>query len=222
MDSFLRFLEIVNTAELLTQSLLDSKEALDYISFDKGGGLKGIEYLKPLLKAIKEHRKINFKHFSYQTEKSRRYNMQPYLLKEYQNRWYIVGLVTGIKDFRSFGLDRISDLEVSNELYKPNFKINPKEKFTDAIGMIYSSDVKQRVVLSFSPSQGHYVKGLPWHKSQKIIKDDKAECRIQLHIIPNYELIQQILMHNNQVKVIEPEWLVEEIKSHLKRTLEQY
>lgn len=75
IDSFLRFLEIVNTAELLTESLLDSKETLDYISFDKGGGLKGIEYLKPLLQTIKEHRKIKFKHFSYQTEKSRKYSM---------------------------------------------------------------------------------------------------------------------------------------------------
>jgi predicted DNA-binding transcriptional regulator YafY len=113
MESFLRFLEIVNTAELLTQSLADSKETLDYISFDKGGGLKGIEYLKPLLKAIKEHRKIKFRHFSFQTEKSRKYTMKPYLLKEYQNRWYVVGIVPGINELRTIGLDRIKDLELS-------------------------------------------------------------------------------------------------------------
>lgn len=222
IDSFLRFLEIVNTAELLTESLSDSKETLDYISFDKGGGLKGIEYLKPLLQAIKEHRKIKFKHFSYQTEKSRKYSMQPYLLKEYQNRWYVVGVVSGINEVRTFGLDRISDLELKDELFEPNPKINPQEKFADAIGVVYATEVKQRVVLSFTPSQGHYVKGLPWHKSQEVIQDDDSECRIQLNVVPNYELIQQILMHHDQVKVLEPEWLIFEVKEYLKRAADQY
>lgn len=222
IESFLRFLEIVNTAELLTESLSDSKETLDYISFDKGGGLKGIEYLKPMLKSIKEHRKIKFKHFSYQTEKSRKYSMKPYLLKEYQNRWYIVGVVSGINDVRTFGLDRITELEVRDELFKPDPKIDPQQNFSDAIGVVYSVDVKQVVVLSFTPSQGHYIKSLPLHHSQEIITDDETECRIKLVIVPNYELIQNILMHHSHVKVLEPEWLAIEIKEHLNRALNQY
>ena len=77
IDSFLRFLEIVNTAELLTESLSESKNTLEYISFDKGGGLMGIELLKPLLKAIKEHRKVNILHFNFQTEKKKKYTINP-------------------------------------------------------------------------------------------------------------------------------------------------
>jgi proteasome accessory factor B len=222
IESFLRFLEIVNTAELLTESLSDSKETLNYISFDKGGGLKGIELLKPLLKSIKEHRKIKFKHFSYQTEKSRKYSMKPYLLKEYQNRWYIVGIVSGINEVRTFGLDRVTDLEVRDEIFKSDPAINPQQNFENAIGVVYSVDVKQVVVLSFTPSQGHYVKGLPMHPSQQLIKDDDKECIIQLFLIPNYELLQQILMHHNQVKVVEPQWLANDVKEHLKRALNQY
>lgn len=71
IDSFIRFLEIVNTSELLTESLLESKEALQYISFDTGGGLKGIENLKPLMKAIKEKREISFVHYNFHTQKSK-------------------------------------------------------------------------------------------------------------------------------------------------------
>jgi len=222
IDSFLRFLEIVNTAELLTESLSDSKETLDYISFDKGGGLKGIEHLKVLLKAIKEKRKIKFQHFSYQSEKSKKYSVKPYLLKEYQNRWYIVGVVSGINEVRTFGLDRITDIELRDELFTPDPKIKPRQNFEDAIGVVYSVDVKQIVVLSFTPNQGHYVKGLPMHKSQEVIKDDDTECRIQLYVVPNYELKQQIIMHHDRVKVLEPKWLLEDIKKHLKRALNQY
>lgn len=59
VESFFHFLEIVNTAELLTESLMESKDTLKHISFDTGGGLKGIENLKPLLRAIKEKRKVS-------------------------------------------------------------------------------------------------------------------------------------------------------------------
>lgn len=222
IESFLRFLEIVNTAELLTQSLSESKESLNFISFDKGGGLVGIEYLKPLLTAIKEHRKIKFTHFNYHTELKKRFSVQPYLLKEFQNRWYVVGVVSGINEMRTFGLDRISELEVREEFFKPNPSLNPQQKFDDVIGIVYSAGEKQRVVLSFTASQGYYIKSLPLHKSQLVLIDTEDECRIQLEVFPNYELIQKILMHHDQVEVLEPKWLVNEIKSYLKNALNRY
>lgn len=222
MEAFLRFLEIVNTATLLSESLSDSKEALNYISFDKAGGLKGIEHLKPLLQAIKENRKIKFKHFSFQSQKNRTYTMLPYLLKEYQNRWYIVGIVIGLYQVRTFGLDRISQLELKEERFTPDPDINPKENFENIIGVVYETSKKQEVILSFTPSQGHYVKTLPMHSSQKVLVDNEEECRVALNIIPNYELIQHILMHHNNVKVIAPDWLKEEVKECLKSALEQY
>jgi proteasome accessory factor B len=222
IESFLRFLEIVNTAELLTESLQESKETLNYISFDKGGGLKGIELLRPLLQATKEHRKISFKHFNFHTEKSRKYTMSPYLLKEYQNRWYVVGVVSGINEMRTFGVDRIEELEIKDEFFKADPKLNPQERFNDAIGVVYSISEKQRVILSFVPSQGYYVKSLPLHSSQKVLIDNDEEYRIEIKVVPNYELIQLILMNNDKVKVMEPEWLAQEIKELLEETLKKY
>src|SRR5690554_5411724 len=80
VESFFRFLEIVNTSELLIESLHESKDALRHISFDTGGGLKGIENLKPLLSAIKDNRKIGFSHYNFHTGKTRKYTLKPYLL----------------------------------------------------------------------------------------------------------------------------------------------
>tara|TARA_R110002050_G_scaffold85747_9_gene182899 strand:+ start:2017 stop:2916 length:900 start_codon:yes stop_codon:yes gene_type:complete len=221
-ESFFRFLEIVNTAELLTESLLESKDSLKHISFDTGGGLKGIENLRPLLKAIKDNRKISFTHFNFHTEKSRKYTLKPYLLKEYQNRWYVVGIIGGISEFRTFGIDRIENLEIKTETFKPDKKLNPIEMFNKTIGLVYSENTVQTIVLSFTPTQGKYIKTLPLHPTQKILIDDESECRISLEIIPNYELTQQILKYGVTVKVIEPQWLADEIKEILKRTFEKY
>ena len=222
VESFFRFLEIVNTAELLTESLSESKEALNHISFDTGGGLKGIEQLKPLLRAIKENRVISFGHFNFHTEKSKHYTIQPYLLKEYQNRWYIIGVPIGTNELRTFGIDRTQDLNIKAETFTPDKNITPLENFENTIGLVYSFRKQQKVVLSFTPNQGRYIKSLRWHKSQNVIIDNDKECRIELDIIPNYELTQKILMHADTVTVLEPDWLVEEIKTFLKSTLDKY
>ncbi len=222
MPSFLRFLEIVNTADLLISSLKDSKDSLDHISFDQGGGLRGVENLKPLLQSIKDHRRITFKHLNYQTGKIHTFTLSPYLLKEYQNRWYIIGLVAGMKDLRTFGVDRILELTIKTDTFTPNPKFDPKEKFQDLIGLEYSMNKKQRIVLSFSPSQGKYISSLPLHRSQRVIVDDNKEFRIELNIIPNFEFTQQILMNCDHVKVIEPKWLVDEVINRLKNTLKLY
>lgn len=221
-ESFFRFLEIVNTAELLTESLVESKDSLKYISFDTGGGLKGIEYLKPLLKAIKEKRKISFTHFNFHTNKTRNYAMKPYLLKEYQNRWYVIGIIGGYKDFRTFGIDRIEQLEVKAETFIPDNELDPNKIFSQTIGLVYSESSVQEVILSFTPSQGKYIKTLPFHISQRIIIEDETEFRISLEVVPNYELIQQILKHGDTVRVLEPEWLATEIEQNLKRTIQKY
>lgn len=222
IGAFFRFLEIVNTAELLTESLQESKDALKHISFDSEGGLKGTENLKPLLTAIKDHRKISFIHFNFHTENFRKYTLKPYLLKEYQNRWYVVGMISGLNEFRTFGVDRIENLEIKPETFKPNKKLNPTDIFSQTIGLVYSDNKAQTIVLSFTPTQGKYIKTLPLHSSQKILIDDENECRISLSVVPNYELTQQILKHGDTVKVIKPEWLVEEIKANLKRTIGNY
>ncbi|HSV77497.1 MAG TPA: WYL domain-containing protein [Bacteroidales bacterium] len=222
IESFFRFLEIVNTAELLTESLLESKDALKHISFDTGGGLKGVENLKPLLVAIKNNRKISFTHYNFQTEISREFNLNPYLLKEYQNRWYVVGVVAGFNEFRTFGIDRIENLEIKAETFKPDKSRNPIEIFNQTIGLIYTENPVQKIVLSFTPIQGKYIKTLPFHSSQKVLIDDEKECRISLEVVPNYELTQQILKHGETIKVVEPQWLAEQIKGILNRSLEKY
>jgi len=222
IESFFRFLEIANTAELLTESLADCKDTLKYILFGNSGTLKGIEHLKPLLTAIKDKRIVTFAHYNFHTGKTKKHTLMPYLLKEYLNRWYVVGKVNYTDEFRIFGIDRIENLEVKDETFKPDTKQNPAELFEQTIGIIYSGKKQQRVVLSFTPTQGKYVKTLPLHNSQIVIVDNTEECRIAIYVVPNYELTQKILMHHDTVKVIEPQWLADEIKEILKNTLKQY
>lgn len=220
-ESFIRFLEIVNTAELLTESLQESKDSLKHISFESQGSLKGIENLKPLLYAIMNHKRIRFSHENFETGKIRKYSLDPYLLKEYQSRWYIVGFISDTS-LLTFGIDRMTDLEVLQDIFTYNTSINPMKLFENAIGLTFSGGNAEEIILSFTPLQGKYLKSLPLHKSQVILKDDDLELIIRLYIIPNFEFIQKLLMLGETVTVIKPEWLINHLKKSLQNTLKRY
>lgn len=222
LESFVRFFEIVNTADLLIESLKESKDTLDYISFEAQGSLKGIENLKPLLFAIKNQRIINFAHENFYEKTHSTHKVKPYLLKEYQNRWYLIGTIKPTDEFRTFGIDRISNLVVSETTFKPNSKKKASKLFEHTIGLTYSLGEVEDVVLSFTALQGKYIKTLPLHSSQRILMDNEKELQIKLKIIPNFEFQQQLLKLGDNVKVLQPQWLADEIKTVLTNTLKQY
>lgn len=222
LDSFLRFLGLVNTAHLLTDSLKESKETLQYIDFDQSSAMKGVDFLADLLRATRNHQLVRFAHYSYDTKKVKTFKVEPYLLKEYQNRWYLVGMVRGLKELRTFGIDRIEKLDVLSDSFTPDQTLNPKAKFREVVGLVYSINELQEVILSFTPKQGEYIKRLPMHHSQTVLIDNDEEFQIQLMVRPNYELQQQILMHHSKVKVIAPQWLRDEIVMKLKQGFQFY
>ena len=220
-EAFMRFLEIAGIAALLTESLKENKDTLNYISFDSFGLLKGIGYLKDILYAIKNHRLISFEHQKFISDKAQKYVVMPYLLREYQNRWYLFGIEEHNNEFRTFGIDRIMKLKVESNTFKPNLKIDAAEQFQSTIGITYNKPA-EKIILSFTPLQGKYVKTLPWHLSQKIIKDNDKELVIERWVHPNYELERRILMEGENVTVIKPKWLADTIKKSLAEALKKY
>lgn len=220
--TFIRILEILNTAEIITDTIKDNKESLKYLSLDTSVNLKGIDNIKYILKAIKDTKVISFMHQSFYNSTSRVSYLKPYGLKEYLNRWYVIGVVQGLNELRTYGIDRIEELKITDKKFIPDKKLNPLANFDNVVGVVYSLHPIIDVILSFSPDQGKYIKTLPIHDSQKIVVDTENELRISLRVSPNYELVQRILMYNQFVKVLEPKFLADEIKQRLKESLKNY
>lgn len=222
VEAFMRFLEIANTANLLIETLIESKEALNFIDFEASGQLKGIQYLEKLLFAVKHNRIVAFTYKKFDTDNEISIRLMPYLLKEYQSRWYVVGIIEGRDQFRTYGIDRIRSLEVDEITFQRNARQHPEKLFESTIGLTYSAGEEENVILSFTPYQGNYVKTLPWHPSQQIIIDNETELRIKLRVVPNYEFIQKILMHTQTVTVIQPRTLADHIRQILHDALKKY
>jgi len=222
LEPFMKFMDVFHTAEVLRDSLANSRETLDCIAFDTAERMQGIEFLQQLLQALREKRPVSFNYKTFFEAPPRRHSVHPYLLKEYQNRWYLVACYENAQKLYVFGLDRIAELKISDEQFVPDPKIDPRRKFRDIIGITAETGKMEKVVLSFTPQQGNYVKALPLHHSQKPICDNDKEFQIELYLVPNFELEQKILMHGELVKVLKPAWLARNIKRSLQQALEQY
>lgn len=202
-EPFLRFLDIAQSANTLIETLRDGKESLQYIHFDSSSHMIGVHYLQPLLRAVKENLKVELSYSHFQKEGNRSFIMHPELLKEYMNRWYVMGHVDYAEEARVYALDRITKLEVLPDTFTRKLG-SAEDVFGGIIGVDFSGEKIEKIVLSFTPQQGDYIRTLPLHTSQEVLIDDENEFRIALWVKPNFELKQRIQMYGDQVKVLEP------------------
>jgi len=218
-DDIIQTLQLVDKALYFKGLLQNSSDVLQYFSF-YATNFKGFEWIDVIVKAIEYKSIIKFNHKRFITHEESIREIEPYLLKEYLDRWYVIGYDRTVKENRSFGLDRISDLEIVNKKFKKVKSKEIKQQFENTIGLVYSEPVIVR--LSFNNRLIDYFKANPWHKDYKIIEETEDKLIVEFLLSLNYELEQRILMHNRNVIVIEPKVLKDRVKYLLQETLKQY
>ncbi len=179
-------------------------------------------YLEIILKAIlqKECLRVNYQPFN---KELKEHHFSPYILKEHHNRWYAVGF-SGLKgDVLTFGLDRIVDINKSNEKYKSDPHFDADAFFKHALGIIQRHTKKpQKIVLWLSKEQAPYVLSQPLHQSQKLIKRVDGDAKIELALYLTQELNMTILSYGKDAKVISPPALQKEIKEIIEKMRKSY
>lgn len=179
----------------------------DYIHFESRK-TAGTENLNGLLHAIRNSLQVKFRHQKFWDDKPSLKIVNPYALKEFRNRWYLVGEDTAIGEIRIYGLDRLSDLTITKAkfIYPADFSV--KDYFKNSFGIIVNKgQPAEEVILSFTPWQGKYIKSLPLHHSQEIIADNDKELRIKLHLAVTYDFVMELRSYGQEVKVVKPEGL---------------
>ena len=220
VDSFLSHMEIIATAEQISNNLNANNNLLSFIEFENKAAIETIPNFKTILEAIQQQIPITFNHNSFYHLKVEEYILKPYFLKQYQNRWYVVGETE--KGYRTFGIDRIENITIGTKKFKAKTE-EAKDKFSHVIGLNYMDHKMEKIQLSFHISQKPYIVSLPLHHSQKEINSDNENSfDIELFIHPNFEFRQQVLKYGSLVKVVEPKWLAEEIREELRRGFENY
>lgn len=215
-------IEKISTRLSISKDLRD-KSINDYVQFETVPFFKGSCYLGTILNAIKNKNTITFIYEKFDDNKIETRIIDPYLLKEYSNRWYVIGYNHEKKVILTYGLDRISELKTLNKTYSIKADFSAEKIFKHSFGITSFFDTEPEIViLSFTPLQGKYIKTQPLHSSQIILTDNDKEFVISLKVLITYELIQHILSYGDEVKVIKPASLSKKVKTILNGAIKSY
>lgn len=221
---FLKFAEFSSLTEIYEEGMRDYSSFNKYVIPDDSSAFTGLHNMPRILKAITLSRKLTFRKKNYLNKTSKTYTVTPLRLKEYLKRWYLIAVPEGIEDIRSFGLDRITHLQVTDKKaqIKKSFE-KQIEAYDDVVGLNFDeTDEVQRVTLSVESNQLKYLKSLPLHKSQVCLDSGDDWETVSYKLKPNYELEMQLLKMGEKVVVIEPKWLREKMKNRINEMMSNY
>ena len=190
------------------------------IGFDSNNDIVGLEYLEPLFENIINEQAIELRYKPFHLDEIA-WTLHPYFIKQHNNRWFLFALNDADSTIVNVALDRIVSIAPSNKKYIKNADINFNEYFDDIIGVTIPADQKpQTILLRFTPQRLPYVISKPLHQSQKLRNRERG--LIEITVIPNRELTAQILWFGNDVEVLQPTSLRQEIQEIINKMQEIY
>jgi len=207
----------------IEQELMQMGRKKRAILFDKNPYTKGLEHIDGLFEAIVDKTVLSIQYEPF-GKPVLNIELHPYLLKEYNNRWYIVGRNPKHSNLTTLGLDRIMKIEhcFSNKFVKSAVDVDAY--FEDILGITRPNGAEvETIQLRFSKGRANYVLTKPIHDSQKGKKlNEDGTLDVSLCLIDNQELKQTLLQFGSDVEVLAPLTLRTWFREETRKTLGLY
>jgi predicted DNA-binding transcriptional regulator YafY len=193
-----------------------------FIHHGRSPEIKGIQYLAPLISAIENRSVLRLYYLPFYEDKPYFNEVHPYLLKEHESRWYMVGLNAFKGKVRTYALDRIRDLQVEEGTPYTPPDFNTDAYFKYAIGIIAPEGTPPLIKLAVQKTQAQYLITRPWHDSQNIEEESDQQVVFSFRVHPTYEFRSLVLRLGKDGIILEPASLRDEIKKELQTMLQHY
>lgn len=208
---------------LLVEAYRQAKSNSDIMIFEPRKS-RSLNLLSGIIHAIQNRKVLTFTYEKYWTKEKFHRVVEPYALKEFLHRWYLLANDFKGETFfvKTFALDRISNLEIKSATFKRQ-PYDPKASFENSFGIIAPNNVEpQTIVLAFDRHQANYIKSLPLHHSQKLVKEEQNRIFFEYFVVPTYDFKQEILSHGSRVEVVSPASFRKEIIEELQQVTQIY
>ena len=185
---------------------------------DSAIGSKQTTRVAQLLDATLHHRSVTMRYHSFSSNREKSYAVEPQRLVFAHGGLYLVAFVPEYDELRTFSVDRILSLSLSDERFEP--KELSEDAFAHSLGVHQGSP--ERIEVAFEPRMARYVKERIWHPSQQIRELDDGRLVLTLTVSNDWALKSWILGFGPLARVVAPPELAAEILEELERTLSQY
>lgn len=196
----------------IDNQMMNNRAVSDRIVFEDSSGSN--DYLSTVIEAITKNRYLTILYQRFNSEEQKSWKVMPILLKQSNQRWYLIAEIEGQSNFTVFALDRIESASLSDEELHNRWDIDDiKKRFDEVIGVNIDDDFDcERVVLRVYGKQRSYIDSLPIHSSQKIKNVGRGFTDYEFTLRPEYEFQHEILRLGPDAEILSPQWLREEIK----------
>lgn len=181
-------------------------------------------HLTPLMQAMLDGAVLRIIYRKYLSPDTDRRTVRPYAVKEFAKRWYLVGYCEENASLRTYALDRIVALERTGDNFKMPQGFDIDSLFEASYGIYLPEEGQQPVLVKLRTSlrEAAYLRDLPLHPSQTLVKTDGQHCIFALRVIPNPNLIMELCKHGDRLEILEPESLRQSVKEALNKALQLY
>lgn len=168
----------------------------------------GKRYLIPLIEAMRDGMIVEVDYQSFRRQVSANFEIEPYCLKLFRQRWYVVARSPHYNRVMIYALDRILDLEMSEKTFCYPKEFNPQSYFDACFGIVADDDIGiETVQLKVYAPQDKYFDALPLHHSQRTVEVTEEYTVYEYRIRPTYDFVQELLSYGADVEVLQPSLL---------------
>lgn len=185
-------------------------------------------HLATFIQAMKDGKRVSITYRRFGSSNSRSFRFAPYAIKTFHQRWYVLAYVT-FKDkseepyFCTFAFDRIESVEILDESFKISKDFDAEEFFQEYYGIVHDTKTPiERVVLRAYSNVAYALETLPLHRSQVMVSRTEKFSDYELTLRPTMDFIAKLLSHGAWVKVLQPQWLADELHDMHKKAMEMY
>ncbi|MCB0664188.1 MAG: WYL domain-containing protein [Saprospiraceae bacterium] len=195
----------------------------EIIHFDHSLNEPGQKWLHMLYDFIQNENVLKITYQPFYLDQPYQRIISPYIIKEYDNRWFLICWDHKRQDIRNFALDRLLNIEKEPVRFHIDPDFDPSHYFENIIGVTLPKDKKvQMIIFEVAEEDAKYLITKPLHISQKIINQTDIKTTFSIEVIPNFELESVLLSFGERIRILRPDELLEKIKSRLEKQLENY
>ena len=183
----------------------------------------GRDHLTSILESMKENRIVNITYHPFTKKHSSTFPIEPYCVKLFENRWYVLAMNVDYQQVRLYSLDRVENIELTDDHFKLPNNFDASQYFSTAFGIVIGNGVKpERIIIRANEKHKHYLKSLPLHHSQSLLKDDGDYADFELYLAPTYDFIMKLLQAGAMIEVISPASLRTTMKGWIEDMYDHY
>jgi len=204
---------------LLTNSIRESEDLANRIDFESVP--YGTRLLPTLIDAMMGQTEVYYTYQNFHRTDPNSIHLQPYGIKLFRRRWYVIGFSIEHNEVRTFALDRAISVRALNIIWQLPKDFNIHEYYRPYYG-VFRDQVPETIRIKADAGTANFIRSLPIHSSQQEIEREADYSIFQYNIAPTLEFVQELRTYASSIRVLSPQSLVKKMREELTKTLSLY